>query len=238
MAPFVRSLLRVSTCGGAGDGKSALVARLGAAGASRDFIVAETPAELRHTRDLLTGASTADVSVLVIDAGKGISAETRRQGFLLSLLGVRQLVLAVNKMDVGGYAQQVFARAEADFLRYAADLGLKAVTAIPVSAKNGDNIRERSAATPWYQGPTLIEALDAIDVEAPARGEQPLRLPVESVLRAKGELREFEGTIVAGRLRRGDAIRVMPSGRISRVARIGVAGSGAGDDQPEAGLGQ
>jgi bifunctional enzyme CysN/CysC len=231
-----RSLLRVSTCGGAGDGKSALVASLGAASGVRDFIVAETSAEMRHTRDLLTGASTADVSVIVIDVGKGVSAETRRHGLLLSLLGVRNVVLAVNKMDVGGYAQDTFARVEADFRRFATGLGLAGVVAIPVSAANGDNVRERSAATPWYQGPTLLEALDGVVVDDSKRGQQPLRLPVESVLRTKGELREFEGTIVAGRLRRGDAIRVMPSGRVSRVMRIGLAG--ADGDHAEATPGQ
>jgi bifunctional enzyme CysN/CysC len=155
---------------------------------------------------------------------------------LLSLLGVRHVVLAVNKMDVRGYAQEAFARAEADFRRFATGLGMAAIVAIPVSATEGDNVHERSAATPWYQGPTLIEVLDRVEVDDSRRGQQPLRLPVESVLRTKGELREFEGTIVAGRLRRGDAIRVMPSGRVSRVTRIGIAG--ADGDHAEAAPGQ
>jgi bifunctional enzyme CysN/CysC len=231
-----RRVIRVSACGGAGEGKSALVACLGVAGARRDFIFAETPADMRHTRDLLTSASTADVSVIVIDAGRGISAETRRHGFLLSLLGVRHLVLAVNKMDAAGYAQEAFARADAEFRRFATGLGLAAVTAIPISATNGDNVRERSAATPWYQGPTLMDALDGADLDDAARSQQPLRLPVESVLRAKGELRELEGTIVAGRLRPGDAIRVMPSGRVTRVASMRVAG--AAGNHAEASPGQ
>jgi bifunctional enzyme CysN/CysC len=196
----------------------------------RNFIVADTPGHEQYTRNMVTGASTADLSVILVDARKGILLQTRRHSYLVSLLGIRRVVLVVNKMDLVDYSQEVFKRIEEDYRAFATQLGLPAVICIPVSAVEGGNIVERSAAMPWYQGPTLMGLLDSVEVDETRLSEQPLRFPVQWVNRVNHEARAGEvgaldfrgyaGTIVGGRLRKGDAVRVQPSGRISRISRI------------------
>ena len=169
---------------------------------------------------MVTGASTADLSVILIDARKGVLTQTRRHSFLVQLLGIRHVVLVVNKMDLVDYSPEVFAAIEADYRKFASELGLPTVTCIPISAVKGDNIVNPSAAMPWYQGPTLMGLLDSVEIDETRVRQQPLRLPVQWVNRPNQDFRGFAGTIVAGRLRKGDAVRVQPSGRVSRVSRI------------------
>ncbi len=185
----------------------------------RRFIVADTPGHEQYTRNMATGASTADLAVLLVDARKGVVTQTRRHAFICALLGIRQLVLAVNKMDLVGFREEAF-RPIAEAFRGIADaLGVETVHAVPVSALLGDNVSHRSDRTPWYGGPSLMEILE----EAPA-GEalvdHPLRFPVQWVNRPDRDFRGFAGTIASGRIRKGDEIVVLPSGRRSRVARI------------------
>ena len=186
----------------------------------RKFIVADSPGHEQYTRNMVTGASTADLSVILIDARKGVLTQTRRHSFLVKLLGIRHVVLVVNKMDLVAYSSEVFAAIEADYRKFASDLGLPAVTCIPISAVNGDNIVSPSAAMPWYHGPTLMGLLDSVEIDETRVRQQPLRFPVQWVNRPNQDFRGFAGTIVAGRLRKGDAVRVQPSGRVSRVSRI------------------
>ena len=188
--------------------------------ARRNFIVADTPGHEQYTRNMVTGASTADLSVILVDARKGVLTQTRRHTFLVSLLGIRHVVLAVNKMDLVDHSQAVFTQIEEEYRKFAAELGLPTITCIPVSAVNGDNILQPSPATPWYRGPTLMALLDNVEVDQTRLVEQPLRLPVQWVNRPSADFRGFAGTIVAGGLRKGDAIRVQPAGRLGRVARI------------------
>jgi bifunctional enzyme CysN/CysC len=173
--------------------------------ARRSFIVADTPGHERYTRNMVTGASTADLSVVLVDARSGVLTQTRRHTLLVSLLGIRHVVLAVNKMDLVDHSQAVFARIEEEYRKFAAELGLPAIACIPVSAVNGDNILQRSAATPWHQGPTLMDLLDGVEVDQSRLLEQPLRLPVHDV--SRGELivpanqpaevaDQFEATVV------------------------------------------
>ena len=186
----------------------------------RNFIVADTPGHEQYTRNMVTGASTADLSVILIDARKGVLPQTRRHSYLVSLLGIRHVVLVVNKMDLVAYDQAVFTRIEEEYRKLAEQLGLPAVTCIPVSAVRGDNILAPSAATSWYQGPSLMGLLDTVEVDETRLRDQPLRFPVQWVNRPHLDFRGFAGTLVAGRVRKGDAIRVQPSGRVSQVARI------------------
>jgi bifunctional enzyme CysN/CysC len=191
----------------------------------RNFIVADTPGHEQYTRNMVTGASTADLSVILIDARKGMLVQTRRHSFLVSLLGIRHVVVVVNKMDLVGYDEKVFRDIEAEYRKFAAELGLPTVTCIPISAVNGDNIISRSANTPWYEGPTLMGLLDDVEVDDTRLQEQPLRFPVQWVNRINQDsknldFRGFAGTLVAGRVHKGDTIRVQPSGRTSKVARI------------------
>jgi bifunctional enzyme CysN/CysC len=186
----------------------------------RNFIVADTPGHEQYTRNMVTGASTADLSVILVDARKGVLTQTRRHSVLVWLLGIRHVVLVVNKMDLVDHAQDVFAKIQADCNQLAAEIGLPEMTCIPVSAVKGDNIVQRSAAMPWYEGPTLMQLLDTVEIDEGGVQEQPLRLPIQWVNRPNQDFRGFAGTIVAGRLRKGDAVRVLPSGRVSRIERI------------------
>jgi len=186
----------------------------------RNFIVADTPGHEQYTRNMVTGASTADLSIILVDARKGVLTQTRRHSFLVRLLGIRHVVLVVNKMDLVGYSQDVFAAIETDYRKFASELGLPAVTCIPISAVKGDNILQHSAATLWYTGPTLMGLLDNVEIDETRVREQPLRLPIQWVNRPNQDFRGFAGTIVAGRLRKGDPIRVQPAGRTSRVSRL------------------
>jgi bifunctional enzyme CysN/CysC len=186
----------------------------------RNFIVADTPGHEQYTRNMVTGASTADLSIILVDARKGVLTQTRRHSYLVRLLGIRHVVVVLNKMDLVDYAQPVFAAVEAEYRRFAADLGLPTVTCIPISAVKGDNILVRSDAMLWYQGPTLMGLLDSVEIDETRVREQPLRLPVQWVNRPDQDFRGFAGTIVAGRVRKAEAVRVQPSGRTSRVTRI------------------
>jgi bifunctional enzyme CysN/CysC len=185
----------------------------------RQFIVADTPGHEQYTRNMVTGASTADVAVILIDARKGVLTQTRRHSYLVSLLGIRKIVLAVNKLDMVGYAKDVVDRIETDYRTFAASIGLDDIVCIPMSALRGDNITEPSINTPWYHGPTLIGYLETVEI---ADDEQsgPLRLPVQWVNRPDLNFRGFSGRIAGGRVCVGDTIRVLPMGQTSTVARI------------------
>jgi bifunctional enzyme CysN/CysC len=200
----------------------------------RKFIVADTPGHEQYTRNMVTGASTADAAVILIDARKGVLTQTRRHSFLVHLLRLRHVVLAVNKMDLVGYDQGVFDAIVADYRAFATAIGITDFTAIPISGFVGDNIASRSDATPWYAGPTLIEHLETIDVETDVAQARPFRLPVQWVNRPDLDFRGFSGLIASGSVKPGDAVRILPSGRTTRVARI-VTMDG---DLPEAVAGQ
>ena len=185
----------------------------------RKFIVADTPGHEQYTRNMVTGASTADLAVILVDARKGILTQTRRHSYLVSLLGTQRIVLAVNKMDLVGYSQSAFDDIERDYRSFAAQLGLSDVTAIPVSAVGGDHVVARSAHMPWYRGRTLLDHLETVPLDE-AAAPKPFRLPVQWVNRPNPEFRGFAGLIASGAVRPGDELRVLPSGRTSRVARV------------------
>ncbi len=189
----------------------------------RKFIVADTPGHEQYTRNMVTGASTADAAVLLIDARQGVLTQTRRHAYLVSLVGIRQVVLAINKMDLVDYQREVFDAITSEFLSMAGALEFESVTAIPMSALKGDNITARSARTPWYQGPTLMGWLETIEVHRP--GEQKTVFPVQWVNRPHADFRGFSGTLVAGRLAVGDTLRVSASGQTATLNRI-VTGDG------------
>jgi bifunctional enzyme CysN/CysC len=185
----------------------------------RKFIVADTPGHEQYTRNMVTGASTAEVAVILVDARKGLLTQTRRHSFLVSLIGVPKIVLAVNKMDLVDYDQKVYDDIDADYRAFAAQIGLTDITAIPLSALRGDNITTLSESTPWYSGPTFMEHLENVPV-GDLSHTLPMRLPVQWVNRPDLDFRGFAGTIVSGTVRPGQRIRVMPSGVESTVARI------------------
>jgi bifunctional enzyme CysN/CysC len=189
----------------------------------RKFIVADTPGHEQYTRNMVTGASTAELAVILIDARKGVLTQTRRHSFLVHLIGIERVVLAVNKMDLVGYTREIFEQIVADYREFAARIGLTDITPIPLSAVHGDNIIAHGAHMPWYQGPTLLQHLETVPVDG-ALAAQPLRLPVQWVNRPNGDFRGFCGQIASGSLRRGDKLRVLPSGRESHVERIVTAG--------------
>ena len=185
----------------------------------RKFIVADTPGHEQYTRNMVTGASTADVAVILIDARKGVLTQTRRHSYLVSLLGIEQVVLAVNKLDLLDYSRDVFDKIEADYRDFAAEIGLHDITAIPVSALRGTNIIEPSADTPWYDGPALLDHLESVQVSD--RGARsPFRMPVQWVNRPNLDLRGFSGLVVGGTVRPGDPVRALPSGRTTTVEQI------------------
>ncbi len=186
----------------------------------RKFIVADTPGHEQYTRNMVTGASTADLAVILIDARKGVLTQTRRHSFLVSLLGIPQVVLAVNKMDLVGWDQTIFDQIVADYRKFAAEIGLKDILAIPISGLKGDNIASVSDQTPWYDGPTLMTHLETVEIGEDRMRTQPFRMPVQWVNRPNLDFRGFSGLISAGRVAPGDKIRVLPSGRTSTVSRI------------------
>ncbi len=198
----------------------------------RKFIVADTPGHEQYTRNMATGASTADVAVLLVDARNGIAVQTRRHAFIASLLGIRHVVLAVNKIDLVGFDRARFEEIQAAFELFAAGLKFDTLVAIPMSARYGDNVLRRSEHMPWYTGPTLIEHLESVEIEDRLE-DRPLRMPVQWVNRPNLNFRGFSGTVASGRVRPGDTIVSATSGRTSRVARI-VTLDG---DRPEAGPG-
>jgi len=185
----------------------------------RKFIVADTPGHEQYTRNMVTGASTAELAVILIDARRGVLTQTRRHSFLVRLLGISRVVLAVNKMDLVDYARERFEAIVADYRVFAARIGLTDITAIPLSAVHGDNVVARSARTAWYQGPALLEHLEGVEVDS-ALSRAPFRLPVQWVNRPNADFRGFAGQIVSGVVRPGDRVRVLPSGREAHVARI------------------
>jgi bifunctional enzyme CysN/CysC len=186
----------------------------------RKFIVADTPGHEQYTRNMVTGASTADLAVILIDARKGVLTQTRRHSFLVSLIGIRRVVLAVNKMDLVGWSQSTFAEIVRDYREFAARLGIEEVLAIPMSALNGENVARSSDEAPWYEGPSLLEHLETVELDETRLQRQPFRMPVQWVNRPDLDFRGFSGMIAAGVVRPGDAVKVLPSGRASRVTRI------------------
>ena len=188
----------------------------------RKFIVADCPGHEQYTRNMATGASTADLAVVLVDARKGLLTQTRRHSYIVSLLGIRHVVLAVNKMDLVEYDQAVFDGIVAGYQALAAQLGIAQVTCIPLSALNGDNLSQFSEAMPWYRGPSLLEHLETVELSAQDTGGG-LRLPVQWVSRPNQNFRGFAGTIAAGIVRAGDEVVALPSGRRSRVAQVFVA---------------
>lgn len=199
----------------------------------RKYIVADCPGHEQYTRNMATGASTAEVAVVLVDARKGLLTQTRRHSYIVSLLGIGQVVLAVNKMDLVGFDQGVFERIAGDYRALAAQLGIAQVQCIPLSALEGDNLSSRSPNTPWYAGPSLLEYLDTLQLDSiDAAGG--LRLPVQYVNRPHQHFRGFAGTIAAGQVRPGDAVVVLPSARRSTVASV----RDANGPVPVAGAGQ
>lgn len=186
----------------------------------RKFIVADTPGHEQYTRNMITGASSADVAVILVDARKGVLTQTRRHSYLVSLIGIRKAVLAINKMDLMEYSEQVFRDIEADYREFAKQIDLKDITAIPLSALRGENMLEPSPRMPWYHGPTLLGYLETVELDDNRRQRSALRLPVQWVNRPNLDFRGFSGTIASGIVRPGDRVRAQPSGRESTVARI------------------
>jgi bifunctional enzyme CysN/CysC len=185
----------------------------------RKFIVADCPGHEQYTRNMATGASTADLAVVLVDARKGLLTQTRRHSYIVSLLGIRHVLLAVNKMDLVAFDRTIFDTIAGDYQALAAQLGIAHVQAIPVSALEGDNVLRRSEAMPWYGGPTLLEHLESVQVRRDAR-DIGFRLPVQWVVRPDQNFRGFAGTVAAGTIVPGDAVIALPSGRRSHVARI------------------
>ena len=186
----------------------------------RKFIVADTPGHEQYTRNMVTGASTADLAVILVDARKGVLTQTRRHSYLARLIGIRHIVLAVNKMDLVGYDQARFDEIVADYRVFAASIGIEDFLALPISGFKGDDIATRSGNMPWYGGPTLIEHLESVELDQSADQERPFRLPVQWVNRPDLDFRGFAGLIATGAVKPGDAVRVLPSGRTSTVRRI------------------
>ena len=188
--------------------------------AQRRFIVADTPGHEQYTRNMVTGASTADLAVLVVDARKGVLTQTRRHSYLAHLLGIRRVVLAVTKMDLVDYDQAAFEAISADYRLFADSIGIADWLAIPVSGLRGDNVMTASVATPWYSGPSLIEHLDSVPASAAEDAAKPLRMPVQWVNRPDQNFRGFAGQIASGTMGPGAEVRILPSGRVTRIARI------------------
>ena len=186
----------------------------------RKFIVADCPGHEQYTRNMVTGASTADLAVILIDARKGVLVQTRRHSYLCHLIGIRNIVLAVNKMDLVDYDQEVFDKIVADYAEFARSIGIESFTAMPISGFKGDNITALSTNTPWYGGPTLVEHLETIEVLGSIDAEKPFRLPVQWVNRPDLDFRGFSGLIASGSIKPGDSIRVLPSGKTSTITRV------------------
>jgi bifunctional enzyme CysN/CysC len=200
----------------------------------RKFIVADTPGHEQYTRNMVTGASTADVAVLMVDARKGILTQTRRHSYLVSLIGIRHIVVAINKMDLVDYSEKTYRRIVDDYREFAAQIGLEDITFIPLSAFKGDNIIAPSDAMPWFHGTTLMGYLETVEIDETRMQQAPFRLPVQWVNRPNLDFRGFAGTVASGAVKPGDLIRVQPSGKQSKVARIVTQGG----DLPRAVAGQ
>ncbi len=186
----------------------------------RKFIVADTPGHEQYTRNMVTGASTADLAIILVDARKGLLPQTRRHSYLVGLLGIRHVIVAVNKMDLVDYSQEVFARVDHDYGELAAHIGLSDIHTIPISGVRGDNITEPSANTPWYTDAPLMTLLETIEIDETRLQKQPFRMPVQWVNRPHLDFRGFAGTITGGVIRPGEPVVILPSGRVTTVARI------------------
>ena len=186
----------------------------------RKFIVADTPGHEQYTRNMVTGASLSDAAVILIDARKGVLTQTRRHSYLASLIGIKNIVLAVNKMDLVRYDSEVFSAIVKDYQDYANSIGIEKFTAIPVSGLVGDNITAKSQNTGWYDGPSLLSVLESMDIGPASEEPSALRMPVQWVNRPNDDFRGYAGMITGGEVRPGDDIKVLPSGTISQVARI------------------
>ena len=186
----------------------------------RKFIVADTPGHEQYTRNMITGASTADVAIILIDARKGVLTQTRRHSYLVSLIGIRHVVLAINKLDMVGYSESTYRQIDADYRNFAKEIGLQNIVTIPMSALKGDNITSLSENTPWYRGETLMGYLENVQVESDEADPGIFRMPVQWVNRPNLDFRGYSGLVVRGSVKPGDAIRVLPSGKQSQVARI------------------
>ncbi len=186
----------------------------------RKFIVADTPGHEQYTRNMVTGASTADLAVILIDARKGVLTQTRRHSYLAHLVGIREIVLAVNKMDLVGHDQAVFDAIVEEYRAFATSIGIERFTAIPLSGLTGENVAEHAATMPWYAGPPLLAHLETVAIDADARQAKPFRLPVQWVNRPDLDFRGFAGMISSGVVRPGDAVRIVPSGKTTTVARL------------------
>src|SRR5438067_79751 len=186
----------------------------------RSFIVADTPGHEQYTRNMVTGASTAELAVLLVDARKGVLTQTRRHSYLAQLLGIRRFVLAINKMDLVDYDQGAFDAISADYRAFAEDIGIAGWTSIPLSGLTGDNVVRRTEAMPWFEGPALLEHLDSVPLDVEADQAKPLRMPVQWVSRPNQDFRGFAGQISSGKLRSGEEVRILPTGRTTRIARI------------------
>jgi len=186
----------------------------------RKFIVADCPGHEQYTRNMVTGASTADLAVILIDARKGVLVQTRRHSYLCHLIGIRNIVLAVNKMDLIDYDQATYDKIVADYAEFARSIGIEAFTAMPISGYQGDNITALSPNTAWYSGPTLMEHLETVEVNSARDREKPFRLPVQWVNRPNLDFRGFAGLVSTGSVKPGDEVRVLPSGKTSTITRI------------------
>lgn len=186
----------------------------------RKFIVADTPGHEQYTRNMVTGASTADVAIILIDGRKGVLTQTRRHSYLASLIGIRHIVVAINKLDMVDYSQEIYNKIDEEYRAFAAQIGLQNIVTIPMSALKGDNITERSKNTPWYQGSTLMGHLEAVEIEDATQQSGPFRMPVQWVNRPNLDFRGYAGIVTGGKVQRGTKLRVLPSGRESRIARI------------------
>ncbi|MEP6868483.1 MAG: GTP-binding protein, partial [Novosphingobium sp.] len=186
----------------------------------RKFIVADCPGHEQYTRNMITGASTADLACILIDARKGVLVQTKRHSYLCNLIGIKNIVLAVNKMDLVDYSQEVFDTIVADYTEFAKSIGITEFTAMPISGFKGDNIIGSSDNTPWYTGPNLVEYLETVEVNSSLDALKPFRMPVQWVNRPNLDFRGFSGLVATGSVKPGDAIRVLPSGKTSTVSKI------------------
>ncbi len=186
----------------------------------RKFIVADTPGHEQYTRNMITGASTADLAVILVDARKGILTQTKRHSYLAHLIGIRHLVLAVNKMDLVGYEQATYDRIVADYAAFAESIGIAGFTPMPISGFKGDNITTQSANTRWYDGPTLIDHLDTVTLDVSEDQADAFRMPVQWVNRPNLDFRGFSGLVASGSIAPGDPVRILPGGRTSTIARV------------------
>lgn len=185
----------------------------------RKFIIADTPGHEQYTRNMVTGASTCDMAIILVDARGGVKTQTRRHSFLVSLLGIKHVIVAINKMDLMDYSQEVYSNIQKDYLEFAAQLNIPAISFVPISALDGDNVVNRSDNTPWYQGETLMNMLETIEI-AKDQNLDDFRFPVQYVTRPNLNFRGFAGSVVSGQIQKGDKVTTLPSGKESIVRAI------------------